>query len=656
MGDTLLDDKDIRRKLHNLKKEMCSRGERDEEGDIFVRECKDAGAALVPCNPLDGTCPPMSHLKDTPYKRMYSTVGEYPNNTAVRCVPAEMVHIPVETSVKKAATIEERQKELESTMYEQLNRLRGQSDNLHRLADWMRKAPCDAIGPFLNNDQSCKMMRFEEKFDGRRCLSENNQCFDNLVQMRKTMDHYTARLMKNMSRLDTLVQQIRNRSPSRDVEYALTQISNSMNQQIDRYNTCSIRRDRKTCEKAEDGSKNLRLCEYFPNSDRGQDCVPFDCTKQDSETCATNPLCTLGEPVRTRSGPNTYDKIQKCQFRTECAGAGEALCKQSASCLWHDGMCTNAVQGVMNLLDLQSKIESGMIAESFGETQQNCGRYSNVSECNANSKCKWTDRSTCVRSPRLLDQIVEKQVRDSRIDTSHVLSGGGGAEDLPALFEKVKRVAARAMKAYRSIASLSPRLRFTAPYHAALRLDKSCSMSSDTARIDRRGIHKKEACEKHAQDHEGNPCVHLPRGGGCRSKLTEGITWREAPRGGGQPIQPPASLRVRDHEDPSPITTTGALDPGRVRASLRRHFPRCLSPAHEAAPAATNPPPSAPPRTQAPPQVLQAVAPAPPQAPQAVAPAPPQAPALPPELPPAVSPAPLPPAVSAAMSESHLYL
>ena len=100
----------IKRHLRSLRNKHAE--SKAIHGDTYVRECKDAGTALVPCNPLDNTCPPESHLRDTPYQHMYSTVGKSPHNIAVRCVPPEMIQIPLHNATKKAQTIEEQEESL----------------------------------------------------------------------------------------------------------------------------------------------------------------------------------------------------------------------------------------------------------------------------------------------------------------------------------------------------------------------------------------------------------------------------------------------------------------------------------------------------------------------------------------------------------------
>ena len=116
----------------------------------LVRQCRDAGVALVPCDPMGDTCPPADRLQGTPYQDMYSVLGSGATQFNVRCVPPEMVRLSQASEPKEALTVEQQERRLDERLHRALGAVERGAPNVDRLAGWTTRAPCGATAALLS--------------------------------------------------------------------------------------------------------------------------------------------------------------------------------------------------------------------------------------------------------------------------------------------------------------------------------------------------------------------------------------------------------------------------------------------------------------------------------------------------------------------------
>eukprot|EP00937_MAST-01D_sp_MAST-1D-sp2_P006393 g6393.t1 len=170
----------------------------------------------------------------------------------------------------------------------------------------------------------------------------------------------------------------------------------------------------------------------------------------------------------------------KCIQRNRCDDiSSKEVCDKNTRCSWDSSrkFCDDSLHSIMHLLRLSDRIEGDLRGANTcrGKDKPDCGQSSDLCAWNSSTK-------TCVEKPTIMHDIVEKNVRLRHRDTRHLLGGGHPDTDPEALvhlYRKLRRVAHRALKAYNTIGAMSPHMLYTDPYQAALRLDKSCAMSSD---------------------------------------------------------------------------------------------------------------------------------------------------------------------------------
>ena len=519
----------LAKQIQTLKQKQSRKQDSKQKSHILVRECKDAGLALVPCDPLGETCPPASHLKGTPYLRMYSSVGTAPHNRIVRCVPSEMVEIP-EVPTEQPASVEEEERQLDTRFRRSADRILSQEKNMKRLSDWTRKAPCGAVmGHKLKH--SCATMRFDNPQEGRRCLSENNTCFSNLMQMRKSMDYYTERLMHYMTDIQKTVKTMQERTGTATQASTLIHVTQGMEIDLVKQAECAKHTSEEQCTNAVavDKSNPLRKiqhCMYDENAPEGQQCSPFDCTAVKSgapegQQCEDYPSCKT-------------DKQNKCVTIRQCEDMKlPQVCNHNSKCLWRQDIsrCTNAVNSIIELLGMLDNVQLQI------RTPPDAGAK---------------------HEENVLHSIVEKEVRSA--NSLPLLGGGENEKDV----YKLRTLAGKALCMYRSIRRIAPHLDSqSAAFQGALRLDKSCGMALDQRR--QKHESKSDVCNEACQDHLGHPCKYVSRTTGCRSTATRNITWKPTPDGGGRQISPRPTRRR-----PPPSRTEPIL------RQLRTHYPSTL--------------------------------------------------------------------------------
>ena len=281
----------VRAMKDKIRKEQCPAD--TSKVPVYVRECKEAGAALVPCDPLDphSTCPPPSNLEGTPYENLFSMAGVSPHNRVVRCVPPEMIHIPSTSPQTPACkgnncSVLVQEKHLDTRFQNAISNILSVKDSLHDLTRWTTEAPCGAVEPFLEKYQKdsdenvCARLRFSDTRDGKRCMSEGRMCHSNLVAMRKSLTHYENRLIRMMHKLRSMVDRVRLRTNENDPESALHTIIQGMENKAYVHDACHKQTEQEACDARLNDAQTVNICMWKDDT-----CTPKNCTNSTAQDC-----------------------------------------------------------------------------------------------------------------------------------------------------------------------------------------------------------------------------------------------------------------------------------------------------------------------------------------------------------------------------------
>ena len=148
------------------KSEKTGKLAKSERPPQMVRSCETAGPGWTYCDPaVEGRCPDEEALVGTPYDNVWSAVGVPPNNKMVRCVPPELVRMGKTADQNK-------EKSMNHRLHRAVAVIAKEADNIHRLSNWRKKAPCGAIPEmaFSDNDAMCDKLHFEEDRSSPRCM------------------------------------------------------------------------------------------------------------------------------------------------------------------------------------------------------------------------------------------------------------------------------------------------------------------------------------------------------------------------------------------------------------------------------------------------------------------------------------------------------
>ena len=324
--------------------------EEDAENLTLVRQCRDAGVALVPCDPMDGTCPPPSRLAGTPYENMYSVLGEGSAQLAVRCVPPEMIRISQDQAPAAALTVEQQERRLDERLHAAMARVDQNARNVEALAGWTTKAPCGAI----MGRGACARVRFEDVQEGGRCLYSGaaQQCHDNLVETRKKLDAASLRIIQLVRRVRQRLRRVMSSTQEESVEEALDLVARGMEQQAHAEHVCSTYKKKKDqCEDTEQKYHRGTSCEY---NAANQTCKPFSCNTKNERTCkeatyqGQQDVChwdMLQDPPQCRAA-------QTCMDRKDSKG-----CAMDNQCMWTGSDCRNGVDAVYHLMNVVDRAE-----------------------------------------------------------------------------------------------------------------------------------------------------------------------------------------------------------------------------------------------------------------------------------------------------------
>lgn len=388
----------------------------------YVRSCRDAGVALVPCDPAGTHCPPDEMLMGTAHENMYSVLGDAPHQVVVRCVPPEMVRLPPATTSdtpEEDLTIEQRERRLDARLKKSVHEMQHNIPNLERMLRWTKRAPCAAMSGF--DGDTCSRLRFEEVRDGGRCSRniQKHKCTENLVEVRKKLDSATTELVRLSQRLYRKMNKIqKEQQPSGrshgnasrvGIADALRMIAQGVESQAWQEHQCTVHgSDQKTCEQAG--------CQY--SDPKG--CHPPD------------------------------DSASSASHGDACQSKSRNVCRVSPGCMWNRTSCVNGVEAIAGVLEVidnahRSKAPHDLLAD------------------------------TLVRriSAHALTQPPQRAPHQQRAMRA------GGAKLSTTQLAKVWELMARMLRQYRNIQQLSPHVKhFPGVVQSALRLDSTCTAAS----------------------------------------------------------------------------------------------------------------------------------------------------------------------------------
>ena len=317
----------------------------------LVRQCRDAGVALVPCDPMGDTCPPDDRLRGTPYQDMYSVLGSGATQFTVRCVPPEMVRLSQVSAPKEALTVEQQERRLDQRLHAALGAVERAAPNADRLAGWTTRAPCGALA---GSERACARMRFSNADEGGRCLYSGpaGQCHDNLVETRKKVDAASMRIIQLVRRVRQRLQHLVRSTEESSVEEALALVARGMEQQAHAEHVCSMYHKKE--EQCVDAAQRTHAGTACTFDSVNQTCTPFSCSNLDEKTCKT---ATHGQ----QGGVCHWDRLQdppRCRPARACADHGHrAACGMDNQCMWTGNDCRDGVDAVYHLMNVVDRAE-----------------------------------------------------------------------------------------------------------------------------------------------------------------------------------------------------------------------------------------------------------------------------------------------------------
>ena len=255
-----------------------------------MRNCRDAGIALVPCDPTSNVCPTAQQLGDVP--PTYTTLGTPPHNKVMQCVPLESITIPQEVEEEevpgsKELSVEEQEHQLDKRFKASTQSILDQKQHLKDMGAWIYQAPCSAISAQNHTlTGACKFMRFPSRRDGSRCIVDFNECQDNLISMRKMMDKSIHMLMSHIRNMKRHIESLRTKYNEDSLEQLLFVASRNVKQQYLIQKQCERHTDEKSCNMPPAGAP--RQCQW-----EGTRCSTLQCPTYDGNptTCAETGQC-----------------------------------------------------------------------------------------------------------------------------------------------------------------------------------------------------------------------------------------------------------------------------------------------------------------------------------------------------------------------------
>ena len=433
---------------------QCDNDDNRETAPTLVRHCRDAGVALVPCDPMESSCPPDERLEGTPYAHMYTSLGERPHQLMVRCVPPEMIRVRSGGAPEEALTVEQREKRLDARFHAAMDRVDRSVDNLKKLHGWTVQAPCSAVQHFTG-DAACTRMRFQDNAAGRRCMysAGGQKCSDNLVEARRKVDAASIRIVSLVRRMRDKLQRIMRRTRESTLEESLSLVVTGMEAQVHAEHTCSMFKGSK--DKCMDKDRKFHGSVACTYNETNKSCSAFSCNNLSEMTCNSashngiENIChydRLQEPARCRP-------TRKCNDHNTKEG-----CSLDNQCMWANTRCVNGVDVVYHLMDAVQRAEK---------------TYKNESGI-----------------PQLADMLVKEVMQKGnikpfqRIDDAQSASRRGGRGGVlgagglaPATLTQFVKMMAHMLRHYNTVLRLGRKLakHGGATYQDALRVDGTCA-------------------------------------------------------------------------------------------------------------------------------------------------------------------------------------
>ena len=490
---------------------QCDNDDNGETAPTLVRHCRDAGVALVPCDPMESSCPPDERLEGTPYAHMYTSLGQRPHQLMVRCVPPEMIRVQSGEAPEEALTVEQREKRLDARFHAALDRVDRSVGNLEKLHGWTVQAPCGAVQHFTGG-AACTRMRFQDNAAGRRCMysAAGQNCSDNLVEARRKVDAASIRIISLVRRMRDKLQRIMRRTKESTLEESLSLVVTGMEAQVHAEHTCAMFKGNK--DKCMDKDRKFHGSVACTYNETNKNCSAFSCNNLSEMKCnsashnGVENIChydRLQEPARCRP-------THKCNDHNTKEG-----CHLDNQCMWANKRCVNGVDVVYHLMDVVQRAEKTYKDEP-GIPQL------------ADTLVKEVMQKGNIKP----FQRIEDAPATTTAGASRVRGGGGLA---PATLTQFVKLMAHMLRQYNTVLRLGRKLakHGGATYQDALRVDGTCADGGA-------GGAAKDACSA--------PYRH---------KATEHITWGD----GAEEETPQRPPRTPAKPEPEPAATSSGASP-----------------------------------------------------------------------------------------------
>lgn len=473
--------------------------------NTLMRNCRDGGVGLVPCDPAGAHCPPAERLAGTEYEHMYSVLGSPKEEQyVVRCVPPELIQVDVPPAAEPVATAspEVRELALDRRMRTSLRHIADRETNIHKLAAWKQHAPCEALIPAYTDDGQCQRMRFAEREAGGRCIQQaSGQCQDNLAEMQRKVDRASTQLMRLVRRMKSKLQQLQQGTGEGTIDEALQLVARGMEDQVYSQHICSMHQGEASCN-----SEDQAHCRF----ENGQ-CQTYTCRAFHTQSqCKQEPSCTWN----ARAQPAMCESSTTCNDHT-----APQTCGQSNECMWNAAskQCISGIDAVRHIIDVANMAEAdhaqgGMLNEILVSKVQADQPWPERKWSCRNGNCRTTtddhgsSRAECLRTCTVKSHDAKQPyARFDRVkhqgaiyQAMHEVPAGtelheedywkkvptmqGGGISGPRL-GKLVRLMTRIMQQYHTLQKWSPKLQELMPtYRAAMQLDAACTAGNANCR------------------------------------------------------------------------------------------------------------------------------------------------------------------------------